>query len=169
MELHMHTHRLESRAPDWTAAAVSGFVAGAILMVLELLWATAMPDASPWITSHRIAAIVMGPDVLQSTGFSIGVVAAALATHYVLGIVFGLVLGAIIAPLHLDSSSGMLLLAGAIFGALVYLFDFYGMAQMFSWFADMRGWPTFVAHLIFGMATAVMYRQLARSPQTTMR
>ena len=28
------------RAPDWTAAAVAGFGAGAVLMVLDLVWST---------------------------------------------------------------------------------------------------------------------------------
>jgi hypothetical protein len=162
MELHMHSHHLEARAPDWPAAAVAGFVAGAILMVLELLWSLMTPGASPWAMSHKIAAIVMGPGALQSSDFSIGVVAIALVTHYVLGIVFGLVLAAIIAPFHFDSSTGMLVLVGAVFGALIYLVDFYGMVRMFRWFSDMRSWETLVAHLVFGIAAALMYWQLER-------
>jgi hypothetical protein len=162
MELHIHSHRWERRVPDWTAAAVSGFAAGAVLMVLELLWSTIAMDASPWTASHMIAAITMGPDTLQSTDFSVGVVAVALITHYVLGIVFGMVLCAIIAPFHFDSSIGMVLLVGALFGLALYLFNFYVMVQFFTWFADMRGWPTLVAHLIFGMAAAVMYWKLER-------
>jgi hypothetical protein len=162
MELRMHSHHLEARAPDWLAAAVSGFAAGAVLMVLELLWSTMGMDVSPWATSHRIAAIVMGPDVLQSTDFSFSVVAVALATHYVLGIVFGMVLSAIIAPFHFDSSAGMGLLAGAVFGLAIYLLNFYGMVRFFPWFADMRGWATLAAHLIFGMVAAVMYWKLER-------
>jgi hypothetical protein len=159
MEIHMHSHRWEHRSPDWTAAAVSGFLAGAVLMVLGLLW-SAVTDASPWITSHRIAAIVMGPEALQLTDFSFLAVAAALVTHYVLGIVFGLVMGAVIAPFHLDSSTGMVLLVGAVFGLALYLLNFYGMVLFFPWFADMRGWATLAAHLIFGIVTAYMYRQL---------
>jgi hypothetical protein len=160
MELHMHSHRWANRLPDWPAAAVSGFVAGAILMVLELLWSTLVTDASPWVMSHKIAAITMGQDVLQSTDFSLGVVAAALATHYVLGIVLGVVLAVIIAPFHLDSSMAMILLVGAVFGLAIYLLNFYGMSRFFPWFDDMRGLPTLAAHLIFGMAAAAMYRQL---------
>jgi hypothetical protein len=55
MELHMHSHRWEQRMPDWTVAAVSGFAAGAVLMVLELLWSTIIQGTSPWVTSHMIA------------------------------------------------------------------------------------------------------------------
>jgi hypothetical protein len=169
MELHMQSHHLEARVPDWPAAAVAGFVAGAVLMVLELIWAILTPGASPWVTSHKIAAIVLGPGALQSSDFSIGVVALALATHYVLGIAFGIVLAAIIAPFHFDSSAGMLVLVGAVFGALIYLFDFYGMARVFPWFADMRNWETFVAHLVFGITAALMYWQLERSREVPVR
>jgi hypothetical protein len=165
MELHMNSHRWEHRMPDWPAAAVSGFVAGAVLMVLELLWSTMTMDTSPWVTSHMIAAIVLGPDTLQSADFSVTVIALALATHYVLGIVFGMVLAAIIAPFHFDSSAGMVLLTGAIFGLVIYLLNFYGMVLFFPWFAGMRGWATLAAHLIFGMAAAVMYWKLERERQ----
>ncbi|MDB5762130.1 MAG: hypothetical protein JWQ21_1125 [Herminiimonas sp.] len=160
MELQMHSHRLERRAPNWLAAAVSGFAAGAVLMVLELLWSTMVLGISPWGTSHMIASIVMGRDALQATEFSFSVVAMALIIHYVLGIIFGMVLATIIAAFHLDSSVGMVLLTGAVFGLALYLFNFYGMAQFFSWFAGMRTWSTLAAHLIFGMTAGILYWQL---------
>lgn len=162
MELHMHSHRLQARAPDWPAAAVAGFLAGAILMVLELLWSATVHADSPWSITHRIAAIVLGPDALRSSDFSVAVIAAALGTHYVLGILFGLVLAAVIAPFRFDSSAGMVLLTGALFSGLIYLFDFYVMVQAFPWFAVLRGWPTFVGHLLFGMSAAVIYWKLER-------
>ena len=160
MELHMHSHRWEQRMPDWTVAAVSGFAAGAVLMVLELLWSTIIMGTSPWVMSHMIAAIVLGRDALQSTDFSLEVVSVALVTHYVLGIGLGLVLAAIIVPFRFDSSIGMVLLTGAVFGVLIYLFNFYGMVRFFSWFAEIRGWTTMIAHVIFGMVAAAMYWKL---------
>jgi hypothetical protein len=162
MELHMHSHRLEHRRPDWAAAAASGFVAGALLMVLELFWSNMSQGASPWSTSHKIAAILMGSDALRSEDFSIGVVGVALITHYVLGIVFGIILAAIIAPFHFDSSMGMALSVGAAFGLILYLFNFYALASLFPWFAGMRGWASLIAHLIFGTVAALMYMKLER-------
>jgi len=162
MELDMHSHHREARAPDWFAAAVSGFAAGAVLMVLELLWSHLVLDISPWGASHAVAAIVMGPDALQSTGYSFSIVAVALATHYVLGIIFGMILAAIIAPFHFDSSAGLALLVGAVFGLAIYLLDFYGMARFFPWFIEMRGWTALMSHLIFGMTAAVIYWKLER-------
>lgn len=160
MELHMHSHRWEQRMPDWTVAAVSGFAAGAALMVLELLWSSIIMGTNPWAMSHMVAAIVLGPDALQSTDFGLEIVAAALVTHYVLGIILGLILAAIVVPFHFDSSMGMALLAGAVFGLAVYLFNFYGMVRFFPWFAEIRGLATLAAHVIFGMVLSVMYWKL---------
>jgi hypothetical protein len=162
MELHVHSHRWERRRPDWTAAAVAGFVAGALLMVLDLLWSTIFVGVSPWDTSHRIAAIAFGPDALRSSDFNFWIVAAALATHYLLGIVFGMVMAAVIAPFHFDSSGAMVLVTGAVFGLALYLLNFYGMVRFFPWFAEMRSVATLIAHLIFGMAAALMYWKLER-------
>jgi hypothetical protein len=131
-------------------------------MVLELLWTTNLMGATPWTMPHMVAAIVMGPSVLQPHDLNLAVIAVALVTHYVLGVVFGLILAAFIAPFHFDSSPGMALAVGAIFGLLLYLLNFYGMARAFPWFAEMRGWPTVFAHLIFGMSAALMYWKLER-------
>jgi len=160
MELHMQSHHYVRRLPDWSAAAVSGLAAGALLVVIELFWTTMVSDVNPWGTTRMIAAIVMGRDVLQTSLFSVGTAAAALAIHFVLGAILGMILAVIIAPFHLDSSIGMVMLAGAAFGIVVYLFNFHVMTGVFSWFAGMRGWHTLLGHMIFGAAAAVCYWKL---------
>lgn len=164
MEL-LHSHRWVRREPDWAAASVAGFLAGAVLMVLELIWSVAVSNTSPWATTHMIAALLMGPDVLHSAEFSVSVVAVALLTHYVLGVFFALILAIIIAPFHFDSSAGMVLAVGAVFGLVLYWFNFYGVARFFTWFEEMRGWTSVAAHLVFGMVAALAYWKLER-PQT---
>ena len=162
MELQMESHQWQRRLPDWAAAATAGLVGGAVLMVLELLWSTTVTGASPWRTSHLIAGIVMGPDTLQSSAFSIGVVAVALATHYVLGVVFGLALATIIAGFHYESNAVVLQLIGVVFGSALYLLNFHGMAYFFPWVAELRSWATFIGHLIFGLTVVLAYPQLER-------
>lgn len=161
MEL-MHSHRWDRPLPDWRAAIVSGFVAGAVVMVLELLWSTLVNDGNPWQTVHMVAAIVMGQDVLQPIDFSLPVVVVALVTHYVLGIVFGLILAGIVAPYHFDARMSTVLATGAVFGVVLYLVNFYGMAHIFDWFVAMRGVETCVAHVIFGMVAAAAYLKLEK-------
>ena len=162
MELQMQSHDWQRRWPDWPAAASAGLVGGAVLMVLELLWSTTVTGASPWRTSHLVAAIALGPDALQSSAFSLGVVAVALATHYVLGIVFGVVLGTIIAGFHYEANAGVLQVIGLVFGGALYLLNFHGMATFFPWIADLRGWATFIGHLIFGLSVVLTYMWLQR-------
>jgi len=162
MELRLHSRKLTENAPDWTAAAISGFVAGALLMVVEMLWATDVMDATPWTMSHMVAAVITGPDTAQGHYFDAGVVAIALAIHYVLGMLYGTVLAAVLAELRLDVGIGQSLAAGAVFGMVLYLINFYGMTVFFPWFSEVRGLPAFIAHVVFGMASAFLYCKLAR-------
>lgn len=164
MELQLHLNRWEHREPDWAAAAVAGFAAGAALMVLELLWVAMMGSTGPWRISQLVAALVLGPDTLRAPAdsFNLAVVAVALVTHYVLGVVFGVVLGFLITGFHYDTSPGVMAIVGAGFGAVLYLLNFHGIAQFFPWLAELRGWTTVVAHLIFGITASLLYRSLMR-------
>jgi hypothetical protein len=168
MEAHSHLIRWERRTPDWTVAAVSGFAAGAVLMVLDIIWST-FYAGGPWRTAHMIAPIFVGPEAWQTSdfGFSIAVVGVSLVAHYVLGIVFGLVLATIMASFHLDENAGLALVTGAVFGIVLYVINFYGMARMFPWLAEMRGWPHFSAHLVFGIVAALLYWKLERTGTQT--
>lgn len=165
METQVGLLRSKRRAPDWAVAAVSGFAAGAVLMVLDMLWSSIVAGGGPWRTSNMIAPIFVGPESLQSShyGFSISVVAIALATHYALGIVFGLVLAAIMTPLNLDATAGRALLTGAVFAVALYLINFYGAASLFPWLAELRGWATLAAHLVFGIVAGLLYWKLERT------
>lgn len=160
MELHLHSHHYVRRVPDWSAAAVAGLAAGALLLVLELFWSTMIAGTNPWPTTRMIAAIVMGPEILHGGTFSLAAVALALVIHFLLGTVLGLVLAAIIAPFDLDSSASLALLTGAVFGALVYLINFYLMTRWFAWFADARGLHTLIGNMLFGMCAGIAYRGL---------
>jgi len=163
MEVPLRSSHWDRRAPNWTVAIVSGFAAGAVLMVLDLLWSTAFDSKGPWRTSHMIAPIFLGADTVRSScfDFSIGIVALALATHYALGIVFGVILVAIMAPLRLDATPGRALITGALFGLVLYAVNFHVMAQWFPWLADLRGWASICAHVVFGMVAALIYWKLA--------
>jgi hypothetical protein len=166
MELQMQSHAWTRRAPDWKAAAVAGFAAGAVLMVLELIWEATMGPAGPWRIPHLVAALVLGPDILKPAAlpFDLGVVSIALVVHYVIGVGFGLIIGALIAGFHYETSLGVIQAIGVMVGFAMYLFNFHAMSQVFPWFAELRGWGTLMAQLVFGVIAAVLYWKLARSP-----
>jgi hypothetical protein len=154
------------RATDWTAAAVAGFAAGAVLMVLDLIWSTIFNLDGPWRTSHMIAPIFVGSATPPASGyaFSAGVVAIALATHYVLGIVFGLVMAAVLSMMELDTRPVRAGVSGAIMGMVLYLVNFELVAvRVFPWLQDLRGADTMAAHVVFGSVAALLYWRLKRT------
>lgn len=154
------------RAVDWGAAAVAGFAAGAVLMVLDLIWSAFFNLDGPWRTSHMIAPIFAGPASPPASGygFSIGVVAIALAVHYAMGIIFGLVLAAVLAQLELDATATRAGVTGAIMGMVLYLFNFeLVLVRIFPWLYDMRGADTMAAHVVFGSVAALLYWRLKRT------
>lgn len=164
MELEMHPHHWAKRKPDWVAAIVAGLVAGAVAMVIDLLWTALLFGGNPWHTSYLVAAIVMGPDILQgpTQAFHLGVVTVALLTHYSLGMLFGVITAAIVTGFHYESSVPMLEIIGGVFGIALYLFNFHAMASFFPWVVELRSWAYLIEHLIFGMTAALVYWKLAR-------
>jgi hypothetical protein len=164
MELQVQSHRWEGRAPDWAAAIVAGLVAGALAMVIDLLWTALMMGSNPWHTSHQVAAMVMGPQLLQGPThvFSLPVVATAMLVHYGLGVVFGCIVAFIVTCFHYEGSLPVLEIIGGLFGLALYFVNFYGFVHVFPWVAEMRSGAYLVEHLVFGMAAATVYWKLAR-------
>lgn len=163
MELHLHSHRYTHRSPDWPAAAVAGFVACAFFSAVEMLMVLLVSGQSPWVPSRMVAAILLGPGVLaQPATFDVSIVAMALVVHSAIGVVLGVVLGAIVAPFQLDSDVITVSIAGAIFGLVVYAVNFYVMTQWFPWFVASRGWTMVAGHVIFGAFAGYMYWVLAQ-------
>lgn len=164
MELQAQSHRWESRVPDWPAAIAAGLVAGAVAMVMDLLWTTLMLGGNPWHTSHQVAAMLLGPDILQgaANAFELKVVAVAMLIHYGLGILFGGLIAFVVTGFHYEGSLPMLEIAGGCAGIALYFINFYGFVGLFPWVAEMRSGAYLVEHLVFGMTAAMVYWKLAR-------
>ena len=153
------------RPPDWAAAAVSGFAAGGVLMVLDLLWSSFFSPEGPWRTSHMIAPIFIGTGPLAANGyaFSMTVVSVALVTHYAMGILFGLGIGFLMAQLQADATPGRAAAAGGILGLALYVLNFHLLLPLFPWFVEMQGADTLAAHVVFGVVAGVLYWRLKRT------
>ncbi len=165
MNTQVHRQRGLGRDIDWFAAAVAGLIAGATMMVLELGWAASMGDVSPWRVTQLTAALTMGGQAALSapaSQFNFMIVAVALATHYVLGVFSGLVVAWILAAIHRFGRFDVAEIVGGVFGALIYFVNFHLLTAWVPWFVELRGWGTFILHLIFGLVAAVAYTWLAR-------
>lgn len=146
----------------WRAAVWAGIIAGLVSTLIQaLLWAsTGAFPAALFRDSRLAAAIVMGRDVLPPPAtFDLAVMLVATCVHFALSIGYGAVVALIIAR----AGMGMALLIGAGFGAALYVVNLHGFTAIFPWFAEVRDWNTFAAHIGFGVAAAVTYRALAGS------
>ena len=147
-------------AIKWKPAIWAGIVAGVVSTLVQmLLWIStgAFPSAL-FRDSRLVAAILMGREVLPppaTFGFSVMLIATVI--HFALSIVYSAVLAVIVSR----SGTGMTVFIGAGFGAALYVVNLHGFTALFPWFAEVRDWITFVAHLVFGVSAAVTYRALA--------
>jgi hypothetical protein len=146
---------------DWKAAAWSGLIAGIVFVIAEMTLVWLVMGMSPWAPPQMMAAMLLGKDVLPPPAeFSMPVMAAAMAVHLPLSIIYGLILGWMVHRLQM----GTALLAGAAFGLIaVYFVNFYFIAPaLFPWFVEARNWISIAAHVLFGMVAAGAYVALRR-------
>lgn len=141
---------------SWSAAALAGIVAGAVYIALQILLTPLAGQGSPWAVPRMIAAIVLGADVAPPpASFESGMLLTALILHFILSVVYAIVLAAILSRVQLGSRA--VLATGAAFGAVLYLVNYHGFTALFPWFAMGRTWVSVLAHLVFGLAAAWAY------------
>ncbi|MBA3577478.1 MAG: hypothetical protein H0W39_07705 [Sphingomonas sp.] len=147
------------RSLDWKAALWAGIAAGVVFMALEMLLVMLVKGDSPWAPPRMIAAMVMGKDVLPPPApFDGGVMAVAMMIHMVLSVVLGLVLGWLISSWRLGMATAII--AGTLFGLIIYFVNFYLFTGIWPWFAMARGPISIFAHAAFGFVLGWVYRAL---------
>lgn len=143
------------RSPDWGAMIAAAIIAGLVFAALEMLLAWMVTGTSPWAPIRMIAAIGMGRGVLPPPDtFDLGIVAAGVAIHMVLSVVYAIVLAYILTM----TRPGAAWWIGILFGLAIYAINFYGFTALFPWFAEARNWISIVSHAIFGLVLALVYR-----------
>lgn len=144
---------------NWKAAIWAGIIAGIVFMMLEMALIM-LRGQSPWGPPRMMAAMVMGKGVLPPpTTFDFGIMMVAMMIHLMLSIVLAIVLGFGIARLGLNLTSSII--AGAVFGVIVYFVDFYIFTSWFPWFAMSRGGITLFSHAMFGAVAGGAYKAIA--------
>ena len=88
--------------------------------------------------------------------FDLKVMIVATVIHTGLSVAYSLILVFVIRRLPMTGA----LLAGLVFGAILYVINMYGMTAIFPWFSAVRDWITIVAHLVFGTCVAAVYKML---------
>ena len=145
---------------NFAADIKAGIIAAIVFMMLEMVLVATIGGDSPWGPPRMIAAIALGKGVLPPpASFDMTILLVAMAIHLILSIVLAIVFAMIA-----DAArwSGMTcVIAGLVFGIVIYLVNFYGMTAMFPWFAMARGSISIFAHAMFGLVLGYAYRAMA--------
>jgi uncharacterized membrane protein YagU involved in acid resistance len=163
VEHSVSSRPVDTKLTNWSAAVVAGIVAGIVATGVQVtLWWLFLDDALPWNLyrdARLTAAMLMGPEVLPPPStFNWAVLAIATSIHFILSVVYGLVLACLISRLGMKLS----LATGVVYGLGIYVVNMYGMTFIFPWFSEVRDWITIITHAVFGLSLAGAYKLLVR-------
>jgi hypothetical protein len=154
--------------------AIAGVVA-AIVMAIYAMLASYTKDTGFFTPLYHIASLWASQDTMmvsmqdamaeENFRFEFDIAALGAVIHMVTGAIYGAIFGLAVARLPL--SRALLVLAGIVWGALVFVFSsFIGLPVAAALFdsgdqitdmAEMAGWGTFVIeHLIYGLVLGAL-------------
>lgn len=153
------TRRPRKRITHWGKGAFAGLIGGALFITVEMFLMQVFGKGSLWDPVRLSASIALGNRaVATSTPFTSDILFVGMFMHFILSILYAVVLGLLIRKLKPPAA----VLVGAAFGLALYLFHFYGLAAFYPWVAGWRNWIVIVSHLVFGMSTAWIFSHLHR-------
>lgn len=147
---------------NWRAALAAGIVAGTVATGAQLILWWMFTDDLPEIffrDARLTAAILLGQSVLPPpTTLDWAVILVAGVIHVLLSMAYGLTLACGISRLTRRAA----LLAGCVFGLILYAVNMHIVTNMYPWFSAARDWITVVTHVIFGISLAAIYKALSK-------
>jgi hypothetical protein len=139
------------RHVTWRAVLISGLVAGTLFLITDLIFAPLVTNVSGALTLRYFAALVLGSKVLTETGT--GIFLTGIVVHYVLSLVFALVIALVV------HRWGMVvgIVGGAIMGVAIYGINLYTVTVLFPWFFAINSPVILLCHAIFGAVAGGVY------------
>jgi len=146
---------------DWAASGWAGLGAGGAFILLQTFLGALFGGGDKTDAVRRIASIALGGAVMPAgEPFTVIVFLAAAAVHIPLSLIYARVLAAMIDGMR----PARAVASGALFGAALYVVNYYVFSGVFPWFVTARGPEALVSHLAFGALAAAIYTRLARRP-----
>lgn len=141
-------------------AALAGIAAGIFATVAQILLWWAFWNVLPSILyrdARYTAAILLGEGVLPPPAtFDWQIMLIATAIHTILSMLYAIVLRLLIDHAGLKTS----LIIGGLYGLVIFGINMHGFTLIYPWFVETRDWITVIAHIVFGVSAASMYKVL---------
>ncbi|MEO8217893.1 MAG: hypothetical protein ABI718_12500 [Acidobacteriota bacterium] len=148
----------ERRGIHWQAAVGGGIAGGAVMLGLAMIFVPLFTTGSVWLPLRMVATLVLGrPEEMPPNNFELWPLLLGLFIHFMLAVIYGVILAWIIH--NLKPASGVL--AGALFGLALYVLNFYVGGVAFPWYHWARNWISLVGVVAFGIVAAWVFEILA--------
>lgn len=142
---------------DWRAAIQASIIAAIFFLLLNLILTNLTFGTNSWVFIRLLASPVLGEGILAPPAtFDALALVVALLTHFVLSLIFGLLIAYVIHRGGLITG----IIGGMVLGLALYAINFYTMTAFFPWFFAMRSWIMVLAHVLFGALAGGVYEAL---------
>jgi hypothetical protein len=139
------------RNVTWRAIPFAGLAAGTAHLLVNLILTPVMLDVQPGVPLRYMGSLVLGEGALTEPG--ILPLAVGVVVHYVLSILFALLIAIVV------HRWGLLvgIVGGALLGLAIYAINFYTMTLFFDWMFAINSSVAVIAHLVFGAVAGGVY------------
>ena len=139
------------RHVTWRAVLISGLFAGTLFLLTSVILAPAILKVSGALMLRYFAGLVMGSQVLTQSSTTVLIV--GIVVHYVLSLIFALVIAIVVHRWGLAVS----IIGGAILGVAIYAINLYTVTLLFPWFFAINSSVILLSHAIFGAMAGGVY------------
>jgi hypothetical protein len=143
-------------------------VAGGIAMILSAALLAGVKGYDIWFQLKSIAGLILGPSALAQAGFVAGPVLLGLALHLAFSALLGMIFAIGIRHiLRLPSDFGVPVVAGLVFGLLLWLGAFLALPTLLPQLVAIYAPDFILQHIVFGSITGLVYGLLRPQPYAT--
>ena len=145
--------------------AVAG-VGGGLAMSIAGAIISASLNGDIWLEAKQIAGVIYGPAAATQPGFVAGPVIVGTLLHLIASTILGAIFGIMTRRVfHLPSEFGTPLMAGLIYGLLLWMLAYFVILPAFNPPLRETYAPAFVVqHLVYGAVTGLLYTWLRPQP-----
>lgn len=135
----------------WRAVPFAGIAAGTVFLVTNLILMPAVLEIEAAVMLRYVASLVLGTDAL--TNDSVSVLFVGIAVHYVLSMLFTMVIAIVIHRWGLAVG----IIGGGILGLAIYGINLYTFTVFFDWFFAINSNVLLMSHVLFGATAGGIY------------
>lgn len=145
--------------------ALAGLGGGLAMAIVGMLFALALGQDA-WLEPRQIGAVIWGAAAVAHIGFEAAPVLAGTVIHFFTSAAVGAIFGIVTRRwLRLPSDFGAPVLAGLVYGLLVWLVAYFvALPVVDPWLLDSYAPAFIIQHIVYGAVTGLLYAWLRPAP-----